>query len=80
MDDILKINGIFICFSTFVLYSMYLYPVTSSWNLILCIIFCYATFFVYDINQDIVFKQMTVKDDPVTIKEANAGENSWEVV
>ena len=49
-------------------------------HLILCIIFCYATFFVYDINQDIVFKQMTVKDDPGTIKEANAGENSWEVV
>ena len=80
MDDVLKINGIFICFSTFVLYSMYLYPVTSSWNLILFIIFCYITFFVYDINQDIVFKRVTLKENPETSKESEAGEDSWEVV
>jgi O-antigen/teichoic acid export membrane protein len=80
MDDVLKINGIFLCFSTFILYNMYLYPITGSWNLILFIVFCYATFFVYDINRDIIFKRITIKENPESSKESKTGEETWQVV
>jgi hypothetical protein len=78
MDDVLKINGSFLCFSTFLLYSMYLYPITGSWNIILFIIFCYGAFFVYDINKDLIFKRRTIKVN--SAEETKTGEETWQVV
>ena len=79
MDDVLKLNGAFLCYTTFVFYSCYLYPLMASWNLILLVFLVWIAFFVYDINRDIIFKRESIneKSEPKPIR---AGDTTWQVV
>ena len=78
MDEILVISGSFLCFLTFTLYNLYLYPWNSSLNLTLDILLFWFGYVVYEINHDVVFKrQNVVKKDNTGEK---TGENTWEVV
>ncbi len=72
MDEILVISGVFLCFFTFTLYNLYLYPWNSSLNLTLDILLFWFGYVVYEINHDVYFKRQNV------VKKENVGESTYE--
>ena len=80
MDPVLKINGVCLCYATFVLYSLYLYPISSTWNICLMVFLCWGGVIVYDINRDIVFKRVKIKEIVEDGAVPAAGEAPWQVV
>ena len=80
MDPVLKINGFCLCFATFVLYSLYLYPIMNIWNLCLIAFLCWGGFIVYDINRDIVFKRVKIKEIVKDGDAPSAGQVPWQLV
>ena len=82
MEPLLYVNGLYLCFLTFTIYSSYLYTITSSWNLCLYVILFWFSYFIYDSNQDIIFKMHSINEisDEKNKKGMMSGETSWQVV
>jgi hypothetical protein len=80
MDPVLKINGFCLCFATFALYSLYLHPNPDIWSLCLIAFLCWGGFIVYDINRDIVFRRVKIKEIVKDNCTLPAGEHTWQVV
>ena len=82
MEPLLYVNGLYLCFLTFTIYSSYLYTITSSWNLCLYVILFWFSYFIYDCNHDIIFKMYPIKESVVeeSKKSMVSGEASWQVV
>jgi len=80
MDPVLKINGFCLCYATFVLYSLYLYPISSTWNICLIVFLCWGVAIVHDINRDIVFKRVKIKEIVKDDGVPAAGEAPWQIV
>ena len=80
MDPVLKINGVCLCYATFVLYSLYLYPISSTWNICLIVFLCWGIAIVHDINRDIVFKRVKIKEMSKDNTVPAAGEAPGQIV